>query len=96
MGGGGLVATGTAVAALLRTRTSYPATCHVELLVCVRSQVLVGVYGLLALALMGAFGSLLGFHAFLMYLGIGTYDWLIRGFQPGAAAATDNRENQSL
>lgn len=58
-------------------------------------QVLVGVYGLLALGLMCAFLSLLGFHAFLMYRGMGTYDWLIRGFQ-ASATPSENQESQTL
>jgi hypothetical protein len=43
------------------------------------------VYGLLAMGLLGAFGSLLVFHIHLMRLGMGTYDWLIAKFTPTAA-----------
>ena len=53
-----------------------------------QSQILIGVYGLLALAMLAAYASLLGFHIYLMWLGLGTYDWLIRKFAPAPTAAS--------
>jgi len=48
--------------------------------------VAVGVSGAAALAIFAAYASLFGFHAYLGYRGMGTYDWILDQREPPAAA----------
>ena len=62
---------------------SLPAACCVFVLAACRhglpvgALVLVALSGASSLLLLAAYGALFGFHTYLAYLGIGTYDWIM-------------------